>query len=388
MIGTEAGFEAEHRGSAYRLSREQSPSLRGGELSPSRVPANDAGTHCRQSAAALRSRLVHVREYTPPTWLTAPGVAKKRKAIERKGLPSFRNWRFITLTLDQDLFEDCPLSGYLHAKDHMRRFLFACRKAGLWAEDAKWAWKMEFQENGWPHWHLLVGRTRKFSVEELATIGRLWGLGRTNVERVRVDEFLYSFKYAFKTAFQATDDDDYSGANVAPGWFLDFLGSKTVTVRWKDEDGNEHSERSSKPSSFSRVRFWQTSKGFYTKPDPERETERKPQTRWQVPCPVRVAADRLTSTVQVVARDSGGTYLASSVINLSCRSGDFWNLVGWHTVHGAAVGLAVNSYAIPTHVITSKTHNSCQLQQLLQRNRFSHLAAERLQREGQTLRTS
>ena len=43
---SECGFEAEHRGSAYRLSREQSPSLRGGVLSPSRVPASDAGIHC------------------------------------------------------------------------------------------------------------------------------------------------------------------------------------------------------------------------------------------------------------------------------------------------------------------------------------------------------
>ena len=125
------GFECESLGKTYRLSAANSPSLRGGGLSPSRARAKDARTHCRQSPAALRSRLVHVRSYTPPTWLTQAGVAKKRKAIERKGLPSFRNWRFITLTLDRDLFEDCPLAGYLEAKDHMRRFLHACRKAGL-----------------------------------------------------------------------------------------------------------------------------------------------------------------------------------------------------------------------------------------------------------------
>ncbi len=382
----DVGFEAEHRGSAYQISREQSPSLRGGGLSPSRAPASDAGTHCRQSAAALRSRLVHVREYNPPTWLTKAGVAKKRKAIERKGLPSFRGWRFITLTLDRELFEWCPLAGYLEAKDRMRRFLHACRKAGLWAEDAKWAWKMEFHSDGWPHWHLLVGRTRKFSGTEMATLGRLWGLGRTNCERVRVDDFLYSFKYAFKTAFQAEDGESDCGANVAPAWFLDYLGSKTVTVKWKDENGVERSERAVKPASFGRVRFWQTSKGFYVTPGPEPKPAKEQKT-WQVPCPVRVSADRLASTVQVVARDSGGTYVASSVLRLSCYSGEFWNLVGWHTLHGAAVGLGVNSYAIPTFVLTSKLHNQCHLEQLLQKNRFSHLAAERLQREGRSLRT-
>jgi hypothetical protein len=85
-------------------------------LSPSRVPATDADSHCRQSPAALRTRLIHVRSYSPPNWLTKSGVNKKRAAIERKGLPGFRNWRFITLTLDREQFEGCPLSGYLAEK--------------------------------------------------------------------------------------------------------------------------------------------------------------------------------------------------------------------------------------------------------------------------------
>ncbi|QJE98877.1 rolling circle replication-associated protein [Luteolibacter luteus] len=385
------GFEGEHRGSAYRLSREQSPSLRGGELSPSRVPANDAGIHCRQSAAALRSRLVHVRAYDSPNWLTPGGVAKKRRAIERKGMPRMKHWRMITLTLNRELFEHSPLAGYLEGKDHLRRFMFACRKAGLWSDEHKWAWKFEFHEDGWPHWHLFVARTEKFDQDEdFPLINRLWGLGRANVKMIDRDEFLYEFKYAFKPAVQVDEDDieNYSGAAVAPGWFLDHLGIKTVTVRWKDEEGIEQRERAIKPSSFARVRFWQTSKGFYTSPEPVKEVERKPQQNWQIPFPVRVTAERISSTVQVVARDSGGTYVASSVVKLSCRSGDFWNLVGWHTVHGAAVGLGVNSYAIPAFLIQSKTHNACQLHHLLQKNRFSHLAAERLQREGQTLRTS
>lgn len=387
---SECGFEGEHRGSAYRLSREQSPSLRGGVLSPSRAPAEDAGTHCRQSAAALRSRLVHVRDYTPPTWLTAPGVAKKRKAIERKGLPRMKRWRMITLTINRDLFEWSPLAAYLEGKDHLRRFMFACRKAGLWTDEHKWAWKFEFQSDGWPHWHLFVSRTEKFDEEiDFPLIDRLWGLGRTNCKMIDKDEFLYEFKYAFKPAFQVEDDEEnYSGTNVAPAWFLDFLGSKTVTTKWTDEDGQPRSERTTKPVSFARVRFWQTSKGFYTNPEPEKEVERKPQERWQVPCPVRVSAERLSSTVQVVARDSGGTYQASAVVKLSCCSGEFWNLVGWHTVHGAAVGLGVNSYAIPAFVITSKIDNTWKVQQLLDRNRLGMLAAVRLQREGQTLRTS
>ena len=32
----------------------------------------------------------------------------------------------------------------------------------------------------------------------MADLARLWKLGRTNVEMVRQDDFLYSFNYAFK----------------------------------------------------------------------------------------------------------------------------------------------------------------------------------------------
>jgi hypothetical protein len=58
----------------------------------------------------------------------------------------------------------------------------------------KWAWKMEFQSDGWSHWHLLVGRTRRFAEAEMKQIYRFWSLGRASVERVRVDDFLYSFE--------------------------------------------------------------------------------------------------------------------------------------------------------------------------------------------------
>jgi hypothetical protein len=314
-------------------------------------------------------------------------VNKKRAAIERKGLPGFRNWRFITLTLDREQFEGCPLSGYLAGKDRMRRFLKMCRDAGLWAQDEKWAWKMEFQSDGWSHWHLLVGRTRRFTEAEMKQISRFWSLGRVSVERVRVDDFLYSFKYAFKAAFQVEDDEfGQNGQQVAPSWFLDYYAEKPVTVTWTGDDGAPRSALAKKGVSFSRVRFWQTSKGFYTGTPPAR-SESHEQVSWSIPQPVRVAADRLERSVQVVSRNCGGEYQASGVFTLSCTSADFWNLVGWHTIHGAAVGLGVNSYCIPDFVLKSKLNNTCHLQSLLQQNRMSFRAAERLQQARESLRT-
>ena len=350
---------------------------------PSKLSADDI----EETAPYAGEAFIHVRRYKAPNWATTEGVAKKRRAIERKGLPRMKFWRMITLTLNRDLFECCPLAGYLQGKDHLRRFQQACRDAGLWTKDHKWAWKFEFQSDGWPHWHLFVGRKQKFTEADFAAIDRLWGLGRTNCKMIDDDEFLYEFKYAFKPALQVEEGESYCGADVAPAWFLDHLGIKTVTARWVDEDGTEHSERVIKPASFSRARFWQTSEGFYTRDQPVAEVERKPQAAWQVPFPVRVAADRLASTIQVVARDSGGTYVASSAVNLSCLTGQFWDLVGWHAFHGAAVGLGVNSYCVPAFLITSKTENQCHLQPLLHRNKLTVLAAARLQQDRQTLRT-
>lgn len=398
------GFELEHLGCRdYRLS-DDFADLRGRRLSPRRVSASDADSHSRQSPAALRSRLMHCRDYRPPSWFSHAGVRKKRRLIELRGLPNFHRWRFITLTfrrsdialrddeenyeLDPEVEEWGPLAAYLQGKDHMRRFLYACRKKGLWDEDAAWAWKMEFHADGWVHWHLLVERTAKMSKSEMAHLGRLWGLGRVRVDMVRQDDFLYSFKYAFKAVSQADDEECDSGASVAPAWFLDYYGSRTVTSKWTDADGVQHSERVLKPTSFSRVRFWQTSKGFYTKAVEKVERERKPQITWTVPQPVRVAAERMAAQVQVIARDVGGNYQQSAVFPLSCTKDEFWNLAAWHLLHGAAVGLAIGSYAIPAFLLESKIENTCKLHPLIQRNRLSLPSATRLAQQRLTLLTS
>ncbi len=389
------GFEAEHHGCRdYTISRENSPGLRGGGLSPRRVSAIDADSHSRQSPAALRSRIVHARDYRPPDWYSHAGVRKKRRLIELRGLPRFTAWRFITLTfrrtdiedgdeIDPDAVEWGPLASYLEGKEHMRRFLYACRQNKLWAEDAAWAWKMEFHADGWVHWHLLVERTKKMTGKEMALLTKLWGFGRVRVDMVRQDDFLYSFKYAFKAVTQADGDEHEQGAAVAPAWFLDYYGTRTVTVKWTDEDGIEHSEKVAKPSSFARVRFWQTSKGFYTKVKEVEEREKKPQLSWSVPFSARVGAERAAAQVQVISRDAAGSYQSSAVFKLSCPKSEFWNLAAWHFIHGGAVGLAIGSYCVPAFLLESKIENTCHLQPLLQRNRLSlpaasHLASQRL----------
>lgn len=89
-----------------------------------------------------------------PNCYTAEGIELKRALIRKKGVPDRRNWRLITLTVDPKKFGG-PVDAYLKGKDNMRRFLNSRREL-LDRERARWCWKLELQQNGWPS--LLVSR--------------------------------------------------------------------------------------------------------------------------------------------------------------------------------------------------------------------------------------
>lgn len=366
------------------LSRISTPSTGGAEKL--RLHSRKTQRPERPGAGQSPGRIcdvIHVRAYHRPSWLTSVGVSRKRKMIEGKGMPDVHNWRFITLTINQDRFES-PLAAYLFASDHMRRFLYACRQEGLWKPKAKWCWKLEFQANGWPHWHLLV---EKKSLVPNAEIEKLWGLGFAFTERVNERGFRYNFKYAFKPAVVESENGEVDAfERCAPSWFLDYQASKTVSVKWTDEEGNEQCERVSKPVTSARVRFWQTSRGFYTGRKKE-ERPVKPQQTWTVPFTSREVLDRQDRTVQVIARRASGQYKQSACVVLADSSEKFWNLIGFDTVNAGAVGLGVFSYVVPTHRIQTDRKTSWLINPLLKANRLNLRHATRLQQKGETLRT-
>ena len=126
-----------------------------------------------------------VRRSKKSNWLTKEGVALKRAELEKKGIPNMRRWRFITLTLDPSLWEDidfretpnapvqvipAEVQGYLAGKERMRRWLLAMREI---LGDAAWCWKLEFQDNGWAHWHVCYSYKGKMTEAEMRAIGRL-----------------------------------------------------------------------------------------------------------------------------------------------------------------------------------------------------------------------
>lgn len=136
---------------------------------------------------------IEVTPYRPASWFTPEGAAKKLSAMEKKGLPSFRNWRFITLTVDQKQFSSAQ-GAYEYIKPRMRYFMRDLR-AYLGKGKLRYCWKLEFQENGWPHYHMLLDYHDKIDHSDLLS---MWGHGFVHLSRVRGARLPYQFKYVCK----------------------------------------------------------------------------------------------------------------------------------------------------------------------------------------------
>jgi len=137
--------------------------------------------------------------------------------------------------------------------------------------------------------------------------------------------------------------------------------------------------------TFARARFWQTSRGFYSK-------KAKPAKPAKAPCSCihpqvcRLCEQRKARTVQVFSRRTSGEYKASSTVVLDIPLEKFWSLMGFDIAHGGGVGLGVCSFVIPHHRLTTNTKTKWQIQQLIASNRLNLRHAQHLQATGQTLK--
>ena len=168
--------------------------------------------------------------YYSESWFTQEGARLKLRRLQRAGLPDFKDWRFITLTNENR--RGHPREAYEKGKDRIRRFLLRVRKA--LGYEFRWCWKLEFHEDGFAHWHLLLEYTKRIPPEMLEELGRWWGLGRVNVRRVKRRDIFYVFKYVAK------------GVEDVPEWVANHKG---------------------------RLRVFQASRGFYTNRE-KREAKR------------------------------------------------------------------------------------------------------------------
>ena len=155
-----------------------------------------------KSATIKEMPVLHV--YETANWFSPEGASRKLSQFERRGIPSLRNWRFITLTVDPKQFT-CSRSAYEYIKPRLRFFIRKLVRY-LRLHNPRYAWKLEFQANGFPHWHIAINHLSKICP---CRLNNLWGFGRTNVKRIETESLRYLFKYMSKEL--------HSGV---PDWFL------------------------------------------------------------------------------------------------------------------------------------------------------------------------
>lgn len=172
--------------------------------------------------------------YASEGWWTAEGARLKVRRLQRAGLPDFTDWRFVTLTMATRSLS--PHAAYILGKSRLRRFLVRFRKAI--GRRFLWCWKLEFHEDGYAHWHLLIEYTKRLPREILEDLENWWGLGRVNVRRVNGRDIRYVFKYVAK------------GPEEVPDWVARHKG---------------------------RLRVFQASQGFYTRRKARTAKRREPK---------------------------------------------------------------------------------------------------------------
>ncbi|MCA9232674.1 MAG: hypothetical protein KDA57_18640, partial [Planctomycetales bacterium] len=141
--------------------------------------------------------------------------------------------RFITLTYDRKHYldsQDC--FDQARSRKHVSRFM---RKLGdAIGRDLKGLWicKLEFQEGGWVHWHILLLDVGYID----ATLLRLtWGKGFVHIKPLTKENCMYLTKYVAKDG-------------TVPGWVYGYPSRSVKVVRpsagfWNDDQAQRAREK-------------------------------------------------------------------------------------------------------------------------------------------------
>jgi hypothetical protein len=176
---------------------------------------------------------------------------------------------FLTFTTNPALYGS-PSAAFEHARDKLRRLFHKLRRGVHWEGkryviDAPYAIKVEFHQNGWAHFHVIF-LTQRFL--PCALLNQLWGLGRTNVQRISNDRFRYLLKYVTK------------GGGL-PSWVL----------------------------ARSRLRVFQASRGFYTS-RLEKQKPTKPPTVQKIQRTTTTLGERCDRWRQTALVENDGQFQA------------------------------------------------------------------------------
>lgn len=186
---------------------------------PSRVGLSK-GTEPRQHHMYITDQVI--TEVTPRrVWWTPKGAAGCAARVLARA-PDVTGWVMITLTVDRARYAS-PQDAY---ESIMRDFPRVNKQlARLNGKPIRWARKLELQNGGWPHWHLICN-LRKLARTELPLLDALWQHGMVNITYLRDAQAMrYALKYCCKAVAQDGTEEPYYGL---PDWVLDY----PTAIRW------------------------------------------------------------------------------------------------------------------------------------------------------------
>ncbi|MGB0412980.1 MAG: rolling circle replication-associated protein, partial [Coraliomargarita sp.] len=147
----------------------------------------------------------YIKEYVPCSWFHPKGIYKVLKRFWHR-LPNVSGCLFATFTIDREAMRRQgygPSEAFDITRDRVRKMFYELRKGVEWEGklykiDAEYCTKVEFHddEEGWPHFHV-IWLTRRFVPAQM--LSELWGFGRTNVKRIKNEDFHYLLKYVCKS---------------------------------------------------------------------------------------------------------------------------------------------------------------------------------------------
>lgn len=142
---------------------------------------------------SIRVRRSGSRSWLDYQWAKAFGAKLAARLEERctgeRGV-------FLTLTYQRNEYEN-PRDLYRQASEKKHVAEFIKRLARFLGESltGRWICKMEFQEGGWVHWHLIVLGVSRI---EHAALSSLWGFGHVWIKRMNRQSLRYMTKYVAK----------------------------------------------------------------------------------------------------------------------------------------------------------------------------------------------
>lgn len=157
-----------------------------------------------------------------------------------------REGRFITLTYDRSRYVDAQdCFDQARARKHVSRFM---RKLGvLLGVDlrGKWLCKLEFQREGWVHWHIVLVDVGKIPRDKFCQLYALWGRGSIDVKPLTEQNALYLMKYVAKDG-------------EIPGWIYDYAARSIKVVRvsggfWLDDEAARNREKNRRSVKGERI---------------------------------------------------------------------------------------------------------------------------------------